>query len=1008
MTFNFKTFTNPPAEFRPMPLWTWNGKMTKERITETLEQYAAQGFGGSFIHPRPGLVIEYLSDEWFELWGFALAESKRLGMQCNIYDEDTYPSGYAGGHVAERLPEVCASYLVGQWVEPGEQEPENGELLASVDLSNPPSKLFVTRRKADATPWTAWQPPVDMIDPRTARAFIETTHEAYAKHLGNEFGTGIQYAFADEPTWMMFDDRCKTERAAPISDVLLKAFKEEHGYDLLDRVTDLFVPGDETAITRYDYFNTLHRIWTNNFLRPIHEWCGAHQLNFTGHFMEHEWPLPINQGSTMDAYRWMQTPGIDLLGFQYNFETPDKNDYLLLTVKEVSSAARQLGCSRVLSETHGGGGHAVSFNRFKELADWEMVHGINLVNPHMSVETIAGARKYDWPQTYSDHSPWWKHYHLHANHTARLAAALTEGQLANRTLVLHPTTSGWLHYTPEEKHGTFNEPLAALRDSQRQLIQFLADAQVDFDLGDELLMRDLARVENGKLRIGEAVYDQIVLPENMETWCESTLLLIESYLESGGILLALGEPPIRVEGRPDPRPAALSERFSKGRVTPKPAGEGGWKQVDSLEALYELVIETCPPRITLDNGNPLPANVHHQYRDLGNGEALHFITHCGDDALNLTVRLAGQSLEALDTLTGEKRPLAVEESNGTLTATLDLPPAGHALWISSTEPSSATQRTEEKSFQPLETFDRIECTEPNILMLDYCSLTFRGKTQDDIHVMEADTHIWKTLGFPRNIWNQSIQFRDEYSQHTFDDTTGFRVDYRFTANAPQEVLNNIELAIERPHLYQISINGTSLDFSDGTRWLDEEIRKIPTSGLLKPGENTITLQRDSFDIFCEIDRIYFLGDFALAPAEKGFTLEAPLPLALGNWTAQGRPFYTGSALYETEIEIPADANELTIRVPSWDGAVVRVLLDGKEAGLIGFAPYELTVPAPTAGTHRLGIEVVGDLRNLLGGHFNEAVPSRWHWKDHPTTQPPGHTYRFIPQGLIGSVSYRTN
>ncbi len=994
MSFDLKKFAAPPGAFRPMPLWTWNGRMTNERITETLEQFSEQGFGGSFIHPRPGLVIEYLSEEWFELWGWALKESKRLGMQCNIYDEDTYPSGYAGGHVADRLPDAIATYAVVRIIEPGDQPPASEETLTAVDLPGRDAKLFITSRKAEATPWTAWHPPVDMLDPRVAETFIEVTHEAYAKHLGSELGNTVQYAFADEPTWMMRDDSCKTERVLPISNLLFEEFQKEHGYDLLERIADLFILGEETAATRYDYFSTLHRVWTQNFLKPIYEWCGSHHLDFTGHFMEHEWPLPINQGSTMDAYRWMQTPGIDMLGFPYNFETPEKNDYLLLTIKEVSSVARQLGRDRVLSETHGGGGHEVSFDRFKELSDWEMVHGINLVNPHMSVETIAGARKYDWPQTYSDHSPWFKHYRLHTDHIARTSAALTEGQLANRTLVLHPTTSGWLHYTPEKKDGTLNEPLAALHNAQTNLIQFLADTQIDFDLGDELLMRDLARIDDGKFIIGEAAYEQIVLPENMETWCESTLALIETYLENGGTLLAVGKPPARIDGRLDPRPAALKERFSKA-----------WKNAESHETLYELITKTCPPRITLADGASLPANIHHQYRDLGNGEALHFITHCGDEALSLNVRLSGRSLKTIDTLTGKETSLTVEETHGFLNAALDLPPAGHALWISSPEPSAATQCTDEKSFQALETFERIECTEPNILMLDYCTLTFRGETQENIHVMDADTHLWTTLGFPRNIWNQSIQFRNEYSKHTFDNTTSLRVDYRFTANAPQNVLNVIELAIERPHLYQISINGNPLDFSNDTRWLDEEIQKVPTAGLLQPGENIITLQRDAFDIFCEIDRIYLLGDFALAPAEKGFAIEAPLPLTLGNWAAQGRPFYAGAALYETKIEIPTESTELTLQIPSWDGAVIRVLLDGEEAGLIGFAPYELTVPASSAGTHRLGIEVVGDLRNLLGGHFSEAIPSRWAWEDHPATQPAGKTYRFIPQGLTSPIKY---
>ncbi len=65
-------FVEPPPIFRPMPLWVWNGAITRERITTSLEQFAALGMGGVFIHPRPGLISEYLSESWFELWACAL------------------------------------------------------------------------------------------------------------------------------------------------------------------------------------------------------------------------------------------------------------------------------------------------------------------------------------------------------------------------------------------------------------------------------------------------------------------------------------------------------------------------------------------------------------------------------------------------------------------------------------------------------------------------------------------------------------------------------------------------------------------------------------------------------------------------------------------------------------------------------------------------------------------------------------------------------------------------
>src|SRR5574338_1457023 len=88
-------FKNPAADYRSMPLWVWNDKQDGPRIKEMLAQYKAQGMGGAFIHPRPGLMTDYLSPEWFRLWKLALEEGKRLGLRVNIYDENSYPSGFA-------------------------------------------------------------------------------------------------------------------------------------------------------------------------------------------------------------------------------------------------------------------------------------------------------------------------------------------------------------------------------------------------------------------------------------------------------------------------------------------------------------------------------------------------------------------------------------------------------------------------------------------------------------------------------------------------------------------------------------------------------------------------------------------------------------------------------------------------------------------------------------------------------------------------------------------------
>jgi len=70
-------FKDPPASHRTAPLWVWNDLMNKEQIAFQLKELKNHGFGGAFVHPRPGLITEYLSDEWFDMWGFALKTASK-------------------------------------------------------------------------------------------------------------------------------------------------------------------------------------------------------------------------------------------------------------------------------------------------------------------------------------------------------------------------------------------------------------------------------------------------------------------------------------------------------------------------------------------------------------------------------------------------------------------------------------------------------------------------------------------------------------------------------------------------------------------------------------------------------------------------------------------------------------------------------------------------------------------------------------------------------------------
>ena len=98
-------FASPSRHYSSAPLWVWNDRLTEEQVRGTLRDLAGQKVKQAFVHPRPGLMTPYLSPEWFRLWKAALDEAEKLDMNIWIYDENSYPSGFAGGLVPEAMPQ---------------------------------------------------------------------------------------------------------------------------------------------------------------------------------------------------------------------------------------------------------------------------------------------------------------------------------------------------------------------------------------------------------------------------------------------------------------------------------------------------------------------------------------------------------------------------------------------------------------------------------------------------------------------------------------------------------------------------------------------------------------------------------------------------------------------------------------------------------------------------------------------------------------------------------------
>lgn len=999
-----KEFADPAADYRSMPLWVWNDEMEWPRLKEQLAQFKQQGMGGVFVHPRPGLMTEYLGTDWFRLWKMTVEEGKRLGLRVNIYDENSYPSGFAGGHVPSQLPDTASQYVQAEVDAPVSVAHRRGALVAVFAIQKDATgKIVAARRvtenetlasetkivafrlrRASGNPWTGEFPYVDLTNPQTTPAFLESTYEQYKKHVGLEFGKTVKWAFSDEPLIATGGAYDAAKLALPLSHYTLSEFQKRNGYDLADNMPSLYWDVGEFRKVRFDYWQTLHDLWKENFMRPMFLWCDRNNVQFTGHWMEHEWPAPWITPADASLYAYQHVPGIDMLeGLKIRID--GKDPHLLFTIKQVASVSHQLG-RRAFCEAYGVAGWDGTLEHYKRFGDWLMVHGVNFMNQHLAFSTIRGARKRDHPQSFTDHSAWWPYYRESGDHLARVSLLSSISEPRNRVLLLTPTTSGFLW---ARRDGPTPE-LTALRETNGDLNQFLADNQVDFDLGDEYMIEWFGSESGRQFTIGKAKYDVLVWPKMMSNVRKETVAHLERYLANGGVVIALGEPASYVDGRESDGVRKLVERY-----------RNQWISTATIEALLAEVRNRTAPRVRFSA--PL-ASVGMMERRLPDGSRMLYFANTGLTPASAKATTEGGSVEEWNTLSGVTKLLPFTRNGAELSFNVDLAPAGSLLLIVKPQmlPPPATKPTPHYVALSADKWS-IEPEASNVLVIDYCDLKIGANETKNLNTWQANWSIWQAHGFERPAWDNAVQFKRRiYDRNHFAAESGFTATYKFTVE-DAGALAGMQLAVELPALYKVAVNGTAVDFKTGERWLDHRIRSISIARLARVGENAVTITAQPFDVRMELENIYIRGKFSVKPAAAGFVIAKPAGVEFGPWAEQGLPFYADALRYQTDVVVPQNAAGLRVELPEWSGSVVEILLDGRRKAQLAWQPYVAQIPA-AVGRHTLALRVVSTPRNVFGPYHNPAKPRMraWPgaWMEFPDRQPAGSQYDLIGYGLM--------
>lgn len=555
-------FADPPAAYRPMMFWVWNGAVTPELIDADIADMKAKGCGGFFIHPMgekfrlkdfiEGISPPYLSDEYFELVRHAVDKAAEAGMYAWLYDEGGWPSGTAQGHVVDGHPELAGKVLsVVAAADPAASPPEGTVVTIVLTQGQAPAVVpdAASAAAADSSVLHFVQRtggyPVDMMDPAAVRRFIEVTHERYREYVGEHFGKTVPGMFTDEPR---VGGRVGSGEI-PWTPRMLEAFESEHGFDLRPwlpllfseqalglRVGEHYSPGNLMAV-RCAFFDTWTRLHREAYWDQLNAWCRENGLLHIGH-VGGEDNLPDHiRGGFGEFFRTAGTldvPGVDAIWRQLWHGQANRHYPVLAASaahqKAPDASDREWPASGLAAtESFGVYGLGLNFEGMKWVTDYQFVRGVNLLGPMARSMFTDNGRLYRTMDHMGPGNPLWEHYGAFADYVGRLSAACRAGERAATIAVYYPIESLWAGEAGETP-GSF-ETICAL----------LEDQQIQYDVigGDAVLA---STIEEEALVTPGAAYDTVIMPEVRALRGSVARRLVE-LRQAGGRLVFIGGGP---------------------------------------------------------------------------------------------------------------------------------------------------------------------------------------------------------------------------------------------------------------------------------------------------------------------------------------------------------------------------------------------------------------------------------------------------------------------------------
>jgi hypothetical protein len=607
-------FKSPPHEYGAIQAFQgWNGTdidALHKRITADLDRMAANGMFIFNLAPGrrgPG-ESPYLSDGHMAEVKFIVDQAAKRNMRMWIQDESNYPSGFAGGYISEKFPQLGMQVMAADLhlhVAPGEllelplssttlavwasATDTTGKVTQTIQIPVPTDFQLKWRVPSVGStpnePHVNWQVSIlrhiylssptradnradggrakdalysiiDYLDPKATDAFLNLTEQTYYNAVGDQFGKILLGFFGDEPDYSENNttaDIVPGSAGVPWTPALLDTFKAQKGYDLTPYLPAFFdgQPTEQSQRAWADYYDVWSGIFRDSFFGEQAAWAKAHNVEYLVHLNHEETMLSLehSEGDYFRDERHVQVPGIDNLSqlipsAVHRFDSNWSTNNNF--PKLASSDAHLFGRPQIWAEEGGGSGVDGKYQM-----NFQLVRGVDALQVRVNGLRADTPVPPDTPQTL-----WY------ANRASYLIAV---GRPAAQVGLYHPGNSIWLG----------GDAATEADRSTTKLGWQLFEHQVDWDYFDEQSLSSVATISNsGFTNLSGQTYKAIVLP-SMTVITRTGLERLREFAKAGGKVIFVGKTPTLVVDKtfldaktetPDLSFATLVE--SSGDITP--------------------------------------------------------------------------------------------------------------------------------------------------------------------------------------------------------------------------------------------------------------------------------------------------------------------------------------------------------------------------------------------------------------------------------------------------------